>query len=366
VNDSLEQRLLSVIGRGAGATLSDGEFTALALPVFEHQYEGNSTYRAYCDRLEVTPAAVRHWIEIPAVPADAFKAAPLVCGDPASAAVTFRTSGTTRGSAARGEHHLPSTRLYREALARGFEHHLLPDGARLPIHSLIPTAAEVPDSSLSFMMAEVEMRFGAAGSRSYVVDGDLKVDELLDALRRAVASRQPVLLAGTSLAIVHLLDALKERGATLRLPTGSRAMDTGGFKGQAREISRTALYEGIADSLGIPAEWIVNEYGMTEMSSQFYDGFAGRAGPAEPRRYLAPPWMRSVAVDPETLEPLPLGSAGALRHVDLANLDSVSAIQTADLGRVTSEGLELFGRAPGASVRGCSIAMDELLQALAR
>ena len=36
------------------------------------------------------------------------------------------------------------------------------------------------------------------------------------------------------------------------------------------------------------------------------------------------------------------------------------AIQTADLGRVTAEGVELTGRMIGAEPRGCSLAMEDL------
>lgn len=74
--------------------------------------------------------------------------------------------------------------------------------------------------------------------------------------------------------------------------------------------------------------------------------------------------MRTVAVDPESLSPLEPGAVGVLRHWDLANMDSVAVLQTADLGRAEEDGLELLGRAAGAEARGCSIAMDELLTAL--
>ncbi|MEX2584241.1 MAG: hypothetical protein WD766_13290, partial [Gemmatimonadota bacterium] len=84
-------------------------------------------------------------------------------------------------------------------------------------------------------------------------------------------------------------------------------------------------------------------------------------GPGARRLHRGPPWLRTVAVDPETLEPLDPGELGVLRHFDLANLHSVMALQTADLGRVSAEGVELLGRATGAEARGCSIAMDELL-----
>ncbi|NIR43120.1 MAG: acyl-protein synthetase, partial [Gemmatimonadetes bacterium] len=52
----------------------------------------------------------------------------------------------------------------------------------------------------------------------------------------------------------------------------------------------------------------------------------------EMRFKVAPDWVRTQVVDAETLEPLPYGEVGVLRHYDLANLYSVMAVQTDDLG----------------------------------
>ena len=105
---------------------------------------------------------------------------------------------------------------------------------------------------------------------------------------------------------------------------------------------------------------------MTEMCSQFYDNvLAGqaRARPLERRHKVVPPWVRTQVVDAETLEPLHDGSVGLLRHLDLANLDSVMAILTEDVGVSGHGGFEILGRAVGAELRGCSIAMDQWLKA---
>ena len=50
-----------------------------------------------------------------------------------------------------------------------------------------------------------------------------------------------------------------------------------------------------------------------------------------------------------------------LRHYDLANRGSVMAVETEDLGRAKGEGFELLGRAPGAVIRGCSLAYESLV-----
>ena len=152
--DDLKARLLARFAAGVGAPLDDAEFDALARGVFAHQYACNAPYRAFCDRRGIGPDSIAHWMEVPAVPTDAFKAAALVCGDPSSATV-FRTSGTTLGAEQRGAHYMPEMALYDASLRAGFAAHLLPDGARPRFVSLVPRPAELPDSSLSHMVGEV-------------------------------------------------------------------------------------------------------------------------------------------------------------------------------------------------------------------
>jgi hypothetical protein len=353
--DPLRDRLVAYIDGG------EDDFGDLAIAIFRHQYRCNAPYRAFCDARGADPDRVLSWQQVPAVPTDAFKAAALVCGDAEPVAV-FRTSGTTSGAGRRGTHLVTDLAPYHAALRSGFAEHLLPDRRSMRIISLVPSAAELPDSSLSHMIDEVIAAYGTKSSGWRIgADHGLDVDGLITDLESIAAGTDPVLLAGTSFTFVHLFDSLRARGLRFRLPAGSRAMDTGGFKGRSREVARADLLAGFHDLLGLAPEWVVNEYGMTEMSSQFYDGVAGRGGE---RRYAVPRWVRTVAVDPETLGPVPPGDMGVLRHCDLANVNSVMMLQTADLGAVDGDGFTLAGRAPGAEPRGCSIAMDELLQAI--
>jgi hypothetical protein len=373
--DTLRAELLAVIAAGTRAALPDDAFDRLARGVFAHQFACNRPYRLFCERRGASPETVARWTDIPAVPTDAFKAAALVCGDPVAieaaggaesrTSAVFRTSGTTLGAAQRGTHHVPDLALYDAALRAGFAAHLLPEGGRMRMISLVPPPREAPDSSLSHMAGAVVADLGTAESGWFVSpDGGIDHGGLADALRSAVSAGAPVCILGTAFALVHWLDALREADARFRLPDGSRLMDTGGFKGRSREVTREELYGAVEDRLGIPHAWCVNEYGMTEMSSQFYDGVAGAAPAPAERLHAGPPWVRTQATDPETLRPLPHGEVGVLRHVDLANLNSVAAIQTADLGVTAPGGFRVLGRARGAEARGCSLAMDDLLTAI--
>ena len=74
--------------------------------------------------------------------------------------------------------------------------------------------------------------------------------------------------------------------------------------------------------------------------------------------------MRTLVLDPLSLDPVPAGEVGILAHLDLANLGSVSAILTEDLGREVVGGFQLLGRSPGAEPRGCSLSMEDFLASL--
>lgn len=364
---TLREDLLRRIGAGTGAPMPEEEFDTLTRAVFAHQFARNTPYRQFCERRGASPETVAHWSQIPAVPSDAFKAAALVCGDPADAEAVFRTSGTTAGAERRGTHYLAELSLYDAALRAGFRAHLLPEGGRIRMLSLIPHPVDAPDSSLSHMAGTVVGDFGAEESGWFLSpQAGIDYARLAAAIRQAEADGVPVCILGTSFALVDWLDTLREAGTSARLPDGSRLMDTGGFKGRTRELTRQELYSAVHAALGIPPAWCVNEYGMTEMSSQFYDGVAGSAPLPPDRVHAGPPWVRTQATDPETLRPLPHGEVGVLRHFDLANLHSVTAIQTADLGVTSPEGFRVLGRARGAEARGCSLAMDDLLRAIGR
>ena len=62
-------------------------------------------------------------------------------------------------------------------------------------------------------------------------------------------------------------------------------------------------------------------------------------------------------------QPLADGETGLLCHFDLANVGSVLAVQTEDLGVVEHGRVKLHGRVPGAEPRGCALALADLLAA---
>ena len=335
-------------------------FERLALALFEFQLAHCEPYARFCAGRGIGPGRAASWREIPSVPTGAFKELALRSFPAERECHVFRTSGTSAGK--RGELHLDTLGLYEAALAPCFRRFVLPDlapGRRARIRVLAPSPEEAPDSSLSHLFGCALRAFGDAESGFDVRGEALLVDPLLGRLEAAASEAVPVALCGTAFAFVHLLDALAARGARLELPAGSAAMETGGFKGRSRELSRAALYEGIEAGLGIPPARVVNQYGMTELATSFYDSIL--CHPGKDRRKLGPPWARVRVIDPETGADAAPGDVGVVSVVDLANSGSVLALQTADLGRTVLDGFEVIGREAGAEVRGCSIAADAML-----
>jgi hypothetical protein len=346
-------------------------FEKLALALFHFQYEACEPYARFCRSFERTPSNVKSFDEIPAVPTGAFKEFDLCCFDLDATIKTFRTSGTS--SDRRGRLRLDTLRLYESSLLSSLRETFLDDlrGKRPIMRFLAPTKEQSPDSSLSHMFSTLLDAGGGTGSGFDMSDGKLDLDSLDRARERAGEAGTPILILGTSFAFVHFLDATSNSAPDAwKLPGGSRVMETGGFKGRSREIPREVLRRDIADRFGIPETSVINQYGMTELGSQFYDStWLDATGP---RRKLTPPWTRARIIDPLTSHDVATGEVGMILIHDLANTGSIAAIQTADLGRAVQNaagekiGFDVLGRSEGAEERGCSIATDVMLDASQR
>jgi hypothetical protein len=358
-SQELDREILDIINawHQHGAELKQGEFNDLALRLFDYQLRYNAPYARYCEHLGVTRDAFpASWEAIPAVPAPAFKEATLATFDVRDAALTFETSGTTDGRP--GRHHLETPALYDAALLGGFDRFMLADRAALRYFNCVPNPREVPHSSLGYMMKRVAEERGDGKTGWYLRDGELLFERLKSDLQDLVAAHQPVCLAATAFALVHVLDAMEGEELRVLLPPGSRIMETGGFKGRSRMVSRDALYERTYDRFGVNPEAIVAEYGMTELASQYYDRAPAGAMLAQ-RRKIAPPWLRARVVGPDR-RTLAKGEIGSILHVDLANRSSCIAIQTEDLGVQYDDGLVLIGRDVDVEPRGCSLEAEDL------
>jgi len=356
---SIEPRVLDFI-REPGGEL---EFNQLALDVFAHQYEHVAVYRRFCERRGVSPGRVDRWEDVPALPADAFKHGL----DTPTGPYVFLSSGTTAGPERRSRHAVESLAAYEASALSHFRTMVLADEPG-PLATLVlgPTVSSHPHSSLGQMFTWCVEHFASDTTLvAFDTGGRANISAAVDWLAERSLGSAPVLILAVTSALTAVLEALRDRHGPCRLPADSRIVDTGGRKGIPHVLSPKGVLKAAWRWLHVPAYLCVNEYGMTEMFSQFYDdALESRAsGRLSPRAKVGPPWARTRVVDPAALEPVSSGTVGLLRHFDLANWESVSAIQTLDLGCEVGIGFELRGRAAGAESRGCSALVTEIVDA---
>jgi len=335
---------------------ADIEFNGMALMLFTLQFNHNQAYRKLCEARIITPANLSHWTQIPAAPTSAFKELELTSLPAPQRTHVFHSSGTTGQAPSRHFHSVESLAIYETSLLAWFRFHV-PPAKHLAI--LTPPPAAVPNSSLAHMFETIRRNFGApqtsflgalADDRSWT----LNFEWTLAALERAAQAGQPILILGTAFSFVHLLDYLAERNLRLKLPAGSRAMETGGYKNRSRVLPKAELHALITERLGIPPSQILCEYGMSELSSQAYDMTESHSSFVI-RHFHFPPWARAQIISPETSREVRDGETGLLRIFDLANVFSVMAVQTEDLAIRRGDGFELIGRAELSEPRGCSL-----------
>src|SRR5205823_781741 len=153
----------------------------------------------------------------------AFKQRRIVSFAESEARFEFRTSGTT--GEGYGRHLLPSLDLYRRSVLAGWGRCGLPENEIL---LLMQHPHDAPHSSLARMGSILVQDRPEA----FLVDARGVIDG--DRLAAAAAGQQPVILFGTALAFLDLL----QRSEALPLPEGSLLMETGGFKGSDREVAK--------------------------------------------------------------------------------------------------------------------------------
>jgi len=325
----------------------EGDFNQLALALFSLQKEHVPAYRDLCQTHSVTAI---HWRDIPTVPTTAFRDLEITSLSPEARTTAFHSSGTTGATYSRHWHNASSLAVYETSLRTGIEKNLQPNHCK--ILALTPPPNEAPHSSLSHMAATAHPSVvfgGCITDTGWSIDHDI----IHRTCSKAIQTQTPLLIMGPAFSFVHWLDQLD---APIALPTSSRVMETGGYKGRSRELSKTKLHELISNNLGVARNNIVCEYGMCELSSQAYDRIAGQQTTAT---FTFPAWARSRVISSETGSEVNDGDTGLLQVFDLANVRSVLAIQTGDLAVRRGEGFELVGRATQSDPRGCSLALAE-------
>ena len=345
-------------------------FNEYALEIFNYQYDYNKAYRIFCDSLYTDRDRITSWEKIPAIPVKAMKNAKFTTIDTDE---YFLTSGTTFGKEKRGKHYYNDLSLYEIASIISFKDFVLSD-FKIGDNDLREIDAsflilgypfyEMPNSSLYYMLDLIDKSFNSLSSIfAYKKDGenlDIDYDIAIDFINNNIDDT--IIVLGTSSAIYNLCKIIKDRNIKVNLSENSRIMDTGGVKGLSDDISRNELLNEFSSVFNIDKRNIINEYGMTELFSQYYSmnhyDFVNN-NEIDFGLYSSP-WLKYLVVDPKDFRILDEGEKGIICHYDLLNISSVFALMTEDIGYIKNNRLYLEGRSKDADIRGCSLTVGEL------
>jgi hypothetical protein len=350
--DRLTDEIAGYIEAGVDAELP--QFDDCALRLFDFQYENNEVFRHFCEAKGVEPADVASWQDVPLVYTDVFKDE-FVASFPLERTVLGGlTSGTTsltrRGRIFRDEN---GKRLVFEANRVMTGSYLFPDlapGERMRILLLAPSPEMAPSMGMAIGLDQTRREFGTPESAFLVGKSGIDVRSLIRGLREAEASGEPVTIIGATSALVYFLQACRRDGRAFSLPPASRVCDGGGYHGRFGPVTRDEYFEMAAEVLGVPEEYCINTLGAAETATNLFHDTLRRhvlGLPPRERTRPVPPWSRVRAMSVDDLTPLPDGEVGLLAHWDLANVPTVLAVQTDNLGYTSHDGTccEIVGRA---------------------
>ena len=311
-------------------------FRELSLSTFFDQYRCNEVYRKYVELLGIRVSDIQEISDIPFLPIKYFKTHKILCSEQ-KAQIIFKSSGTSGQE--QSQHFVSDLDVYRESYIKGFEYFYGNPG-NYRFLALLPDYLEREGSSLVFMIDDLIRRSQYADSDFYLRN----LDALLDVLIRNEKDKIPTILFGVSYALLDLAEVITKPIRELII------METGGMKGKRPEIPKPAFHQILKKAFGVKE--IHSEYGMTELLSQAYSQGDGK--------FRTPPWMKVIIRDLyDPFRPMPAGRTGGINVIDLANKNSVSFIETQDLGRINSDGtFEVLGRINQSDIRGCNLLLQ--------
>jgi len=310
-------------------SINEKTFEKFVIEVFNIQWTQNQIYQDYCNLLSINPKDVRTLKDIPFLPITFFKTHEIKTGTWPTQKI-FKSSGTT---GQRSNHHIRDETLYHFNAETIFNQQF-DKLENFKILALLPSYIQQGDSSLISMVDHFIQKTHHKGG--------FYLDNYSDLKAALISDEAPRVLFGVSYA---LLDFIEKQGPFTHLKNLT-IIETGGMKGRRKEITRQELHKLIKAGFGIEA--VYSEYGMTELFSQAY----GKNG-----HFNFPPWAKVMIRDiNDPFENVSDGITGGINVIDLANIHSISFVETEELGRITKNSqFEVMGRLDNSDIRGCNL-----------
>ena len=317
--------------------------------VFKFQYENNEVYRKFCDFLGKDKRNVKEIKDIPLMPVRFFKRYEIKTfrGKPK---LSFISSGTSEGI--RSKSFYKDIEFINKSILTSFEYFLLPDNIRTNFYIFFEPFEIRKTSSLSYMLSLVSENFS---KKTYFI---YNKNQYIDALKKLSKENKPALILGTTISLYDFMNFLKEKDSFLYLEKGSRIMDTGGWKGRSISVRGSVLLKMYKKYFNVPETHVINEYGMCELASQFYDITLRKFLFKEKRaRYkYSLPFLKFRIINDEGKD----DRKGLVGVIDLFNLETCSFLLTPDMGKKKGKGFEIIERVDD-ELRGCALISEEIL-----
>lgn len=304
------------------------------MDIFRYQLKHNLIYSRFVELLGKDPAKIQHLNQIPFLPIELFKSQQVLCENLTIEKI-FESSSTSGFGLSR--HYIPSLSWYDKSIINTFEFFYGPTTDYVFL-ALLPGYLERKTSSLVYM-CQCLMNNSKNENNGFYLNN---LAELKSKLLQLKDGNKKVLLIGVTWALIDFAEFLDEP-----LPKNIIVMETGGMKGRKKELIREELHEYLCQSLGTSI--VHSEYGMTELQGMAYSKGNGI--------FKCAPWMKVVVTDLSDLERImPIGQAGRINVIDLANVETCSFIATSDIGLINPDGsFGVLGRIDNSDIRGCSL-----------
>ena len=320
----------------------------------------------------ICPVEVAQGVVLPFLPIRSFRLRQVSryrsqeeCLAATGAARAFFSSGSTQSVRARHLLSAEGLHSYAQSACSGLASVMQRFGIppKTPILSLVPNEECWPESSLAAMIGFWQNEGYPVHFINLQNDPAALHKKINNLSQHNSHPESPLIIFGTSLHHLQVSQWNDRHNFGRHFIPAQRAwcFDTGGTKGRTQTTTHAALSQKITSWFPKTSQVsILSEYGMCELSSQAYSSHDPHNG-----TFKCSPELRSFALAPDLRSLQPIGQAGFLAFIDFANVDSWPCIVSEDLGTTSSEFLdefELLGRAPDATLKGCSLNVRDSFQ----
>lgn len=312
---------------------SSDNFLKITLEIFKYQATNCIVYKLYLESLSINPNKIDSLKKIPFLPIEFFKNHKIINKNRQGEKI-FSSSGTTGSTPSL--HYISDLSIYEESFQKAFEL-FYGDPQQFAILALLPSYLERSGSSLIYMVDDLIKQSSYPESNYFLYNHDDLFKELNTLKERNI----PTILFGVTYALLDFIEKYPIHFPKLII------METGGMKGQRKEMIREELHDMLCQGFGVSE--IHSEYGMTELLSQAYSKGNGK--------FYCPPWMGIMIRElNDPFSYLGTNQTGGINIIDLANINSCSFIATQDLGKLLPDKhFEVLGRFDQSDIRGCNL-----------